>query len=134
MGYRLREIEAGCKFSQELRLEAISQAVSTETVAAGLEADGVGAERERKLNLLVTVFLVIGMKLYSHLRVGAVLAKLAKGLRSIWPDPDSPVAGESAMSYRRSQVGCARWRPCFIRSVSGWRRRPRAARFWGGCG
>jgi len=38
MGYRLREIAAGRKFSQELRLDAISQAVSAETVAAVLAA------------------------------------------------------------------------------------------------
>ncbi|MCZ7568141.1 MAG: hypothetical protein M5U01_06095 [Ardenticatenaceae bacterium] len=40
MGYRLREIAAGRKFSQELRLEALSQVVPAETVAAVLAAQG----------------------------------------------------------------------------------------------
>ncbi|MCZ7575320.1 MAG: IS4 family transposase [Ardenticatenaceae bacterium] len=105
MGYRLREIAAGRKFSQELRLEALSQVVPAETVAAVLAAQGVTTERERKLNMVVTVFLVIGMHLFSHLRLGAVLAKLAKGLRYVWWDPDDQVAGESAISSRRAQVG-----------------------------
>ncbi|MCZ7570182.1 MAG: transposase domain-containing protein [Ardenticatenaceae bacterium] len=105
MGYRRREIAAGRKFSQELRLEALSQVVPAETVAAVLAAQGVAAERERKLNMVVTVFLVIGMHLFSHLCLGAVLAKLAKGLRSVWWDPEYPVAGDRAISSRRSQVG-----------------------------
>ena len=63
------------------------------------------ARRERKLNMVITVFIVIGMGLYSHLSIGKVLNQLAKGLRYIWPDPNYPVAKDSAISYRRNQLG-----------------------------
>ena len=41
MGYRLHEIEAESKFSQELTFEAIGQAVTMAAVEAALQAEGV---------------------------------------------------------------------------------------------
>jgi len=70
-----------------------------------LAAEGRFTERERKLNLLVTVLLVIMMNLYTADSIGAVLEKMAQGLRYIWPDPDYQVPNASAVSYRRDQVG-----------------------------
>jgi hypothetical protein len=105
VGFRLREIDAESKFSRELRMDAISQVVSMEQVREVLQDEGVCEQRERKLNMVVTVFIVIGMGLYSHLSIGKVLVQLAKGLRYIWPDPNYPVAKDSAISYRRYQLG-----------------------------
>jgi len=105
MGFRLREVEAESKFSQELSVDAISQVVPLSTVQEVLAAAGVVEQRERKLNLVVTVFIVIGMGLFEHLSIGKVLQRLAKGLRYIWPDPTYRVASESAISYRRRQLG-----------------------------
>ena len=67
--------------------------------------EGVSTPRERKLNLEITVFIVIGMGLYSHLAIGKVLNRLVKGLRFIWHDPNYPVAKDNAISYRRKQLG-----------------------------
>jgi hypothetical protein len=53
------------------------------------------------------VYVVISMSLYSHLSIAKVLGKLANGLRYIWPDPAYQVAGASAISYRRGQLGVA---------------------------
>jgi hypothetical protein len=105
IGYKLREIEAESKFSQELSLPMIENIVSQATIAAVLAAEGRFTERERKLNLLVTVLLVIMMNLYTTDSIGAVLEKMAQGLRYIWPDPDYQVPNASAVSYRRDQVG-----------------------------
>ncbi len=105
MGFRLREIDAESKFCRELRMEAISQVISIEQVRKVLQDEKVSERRERKLNMAVTVFIVIGMGLYSHLSIGKVLLQLAKGLRYIWPDPNYPVAKDSAISYRRYQLG-----------------------------
>lgn len=105
MGYRLREIKAGGKFCQELSLEVMSQVVPPEEIAAVLAAEGVSVERERKLNMMVTVLVVIGLHLYSQLSISGVMAKLAKGLRYIWPDPEYAVPTASAYSYRRYQLG-----------------------------
>jgi len=105
MGFRLREIEAESKFSQELHVDAISQVVPLWAVKEVLAAEGVIEQRERKLNMVLTVFIVIGMGLFEHLSIGKVLQRLAKGLRYIWPEPTYRVAKDSAISYRRSQLG-----------------------------
>lgn len=105
MGYRLREIDAESKFSRELSLEAISEAVPLAEVEAALQAEGKSTNRERKLNMVVTVFVVISMSVYTAMSIGHVLQKMAKGLRYIWPDPDYAVAGDSALTYRRYQLG-----------------------------
>jgi hypothetical protein len=83
----------------------IENIVPHATIATVLAAEGRFTERERKLNLLVTVQLVIMMNLYTTDSIGAVLEKMAQGLRYIWPDPDYQVPNASAVSYRRDQVG-----------------------------
>jgi Insertion element 4 transposase N-terminal/Transposase DDE domain len=105
MGYKLREIEAENKFSQELSLPMIESIVPKATIAAVLAVEGRFTQRERKLNLLITVLLVIMMNLYTADSLGVVLEKMAQGLRYIWPDPDYQVPNASAVSYRRDQVG-----------------------------
>jgi len=105
MGYKLREIAAESKFSQELALDAIAQAVPLSEIKAALAEEAVCEQRERKLNMVMTVLVTIAMNLYARISMGAVLTKLAKGLRYIWPDPDYPVAQASAFSYRRYQLG-----------------------------
>ncbi len=105
MGYRLREIEADCKFSQELKLEVIEEIVPLSTIKAVLESEGCCEKRERKLNMAVTVLFLIVMHLHSHLSMGAAMRKASKGLRYIWPNPDAEFAGASALSYRRYQLG-----------------------------
>jgi hypothetical protein len=105
IGYKLREIEAESKFSQELNLAVIEQIVPRARITAILEAEGRRTERERKLNLWVTVLLVIMVNIYTTSSIGDVLKKMAQGLRYIWPDPDYIVPNDSAISYRRYQVG-----------------------------
>ena len=78
----------------------IESIVPEATIAAVLAAEGRFTERERKLNLLVTVLLVIMMNLYTSDSIGAVLEKMAQGLRYIWPDPDYQVPNASAVSRR----------------------------------
>jgi hypothetical protein len=105
MGYKLREIEAEGKFSQELSLAAIEHIVPQSVVEAVLTAEGRLTPRERKLNLLVTVSLIIMMNVYTSDAMADVLEKMAQGLRYVWPDPDYVVPNASAISYRRYQVG-----------------------------
>jgi hypothetical protein len=105
MGYKLREIEAESKFSQELSLSAIEHLVPKATIAAVLSAEGRVTQRERKLNLLITVLLVIMMNIYASDSIADVFEKMAQGLRYIWPDPDYVLPEANAISYRRYQVG-----------------------------
>lgn len=105
MGYRLRQIEVEGKYSSQLGLEAISLAVPMATVTAVLDAEGAREGRERKLGMGAVVLLLIAMNLYTHLSMGHVLRKLCQGLRFVWPDPGYKVAGASAITYRRYQLG-----------------------------
>ena len=105
MGYKLREIAAESKFSQELALGAIAQAVPLSAISAALAEEAVCEQRERKLNMMTTVFVTIAMNLYARISIGEVLKKVAKGLRYIWSDPDYPVAKANAFCYRRYQLG-----------------------------
>jgi hypothetical protein len=83
----------------------IERIVPRATIAAILETEGRQTGRERKLNLWVTVLWVIMLNIYTTCSMGAVLEKMAQGLRYIWPDPDYVVPRDSALSYRRYQVG-----------------------------
>jgi hypothetical protein len=105
VGFKLREIEAESKFCHELTLDAIAQAVPVAEVQAVLTETGAWEQRERKLNMLVTVMLTIAMNIYTRSSIGEVLRKIAQGLRYIWPDPAYRVANDSAISQRRYQLG-----------------------------
>jgi hypothetical protein len=105
MGYRIREIDAESNFCQELRIEMIERVLPTNNIAQLLATEGVAAQRVRKLDLLVTVLVVVGMNIYPYLSIGHVLQKLARGLRFIWPEADYEIPKDSAFSYRRYQLG-----------------------------
>lgn len=104
MRYRLREIDAENKFCQEFQIEAIHRVLPLQEIKAALEAENIQTSRVRKLNLLVTVLIIVGMNLYPYLSIGHVMQKMGRGLRFIWPDPNYDVVKDSALSYRRYQV------------------------------
>ncbi|MBN2390427.1 MAG: transposase domain-containing protein [Anaerolineae bacterium] len=105
MGYRLRQIAAESKFSSALQLEAIGQAVPMSEIKAALQESGVQEVRECTLSMVVVVLLIIAMHIYTRLSLGEVLGQIARGLRFIWPNPDYAVLRDSAISYRRYQLG-----------------------------
>jgi hypothetical protein len=45
------------------------------------------------------------MHINTRLSLGEVLSQIARGLGSIWPNPDYAVPEDSAISYRRYQLG-----------------------------
>jgi Insertion element 4 transposase N-terminal/Transposase DDE domain len=105
MGFKIREMNAECKFSQALTVEALSRVIPPGTIRDVLQQTTAGQIRERKLTLPVVVWLVIALHLYTTLPISAVLAKLARGLRFLWPDPLIALPTDSALTYRRYQVG-----------------------------
>jgi hypothetical protein len=105
MGYRLRQIDAESKFSSELHLKAIGRAVPMDEIKAALQETGVQEVRVRKLNMVAVMLVTIAMNIYTHLSIGAVMRKIARGLRFVWPDPDYAVPKDSALAYRRYQMG-----------------------------
>lgn len=105
MGYKLREIAAECKFSQELKIEVLEQVLPVAQIKAVLASEGRFEQRERKLNMVVTVLMLIVMHFYSNVSQGEAMRKASRGLRYVWPDPEYVMAGASALSYRRYQLG-----------------------------
>ena len=105
MGYRIRKIEDTSNFCQELRIDMIERVLSTTDIAEALAAEGIKTPRVRKLNLPLTVLVIVCMNIYPYLSIGHVIQKLAHGLRFIWPDPDYDIPKDSALSYRRYQLG-----------------------------
>ncbi|HEY7712708.1 MAG TPA: transposase domain-containing protein, partial [Candidatus Entotheonella sp.] len=76
-----------------------------QTIQDVLNQQGVQVQRERKLNMVVTVWIVIAMNLFAHLSIGHVMRKLARGLRFVWPDPSYRLPKAHAFTYRRYQLG-----------------------------
>jgi hypothetical protein len=103
--FTIREIEAECKFSSALRVEALSQAIPEATIRQVIAQEGVGEVRERRLTAVLTIWLVIALHLFPTVSVSGVFRKLARGLRLLWPDPEVPLPSDSALAYRRRQVG-----------------------------
>lgn len=103
--YRLRQFDAESKFSSELHLEAIGRPVPTVQIKAALEATGVQEARERKLNMVVVMLATIAMNMYTRLSIGEVVRKVARGLRFVWPNPEYTLPKDSALAYRRYQLG-----------------------------
>ena len=105
MGFTIREIDAECKFSQTLTVDALDRALPQHAIHAALAQHGITTARVRKLTLVLTVWLIIALHLYPTVSIAGVLRKLARGLRFIWPDPSLPLPTDSALAYRRAQLG-----------------------------
>jgi len=105
MPFRIRDLDTECNFSRALTLDAISRVIPMDTIRAVLREHNAQAVRERKLTMEAVVLLVIALHLYAHLSIGYVLEKIAHGLRLIWHDPEYPVPKDSALTYRRYQLG-----------------------------
>jgi hypothetical protein len=86
-------------------METITRVVPLATIAAVVEEAGVRERRVRKLTAGLTMLVLIGMALYSHLSMQAVMQKLVRGLRLLWADWEYPPANASALSQRRYQLG-----------------------------
>jgi hypothetical protein len=105
MGFTIRQIEAECKFSSALTVEALSQAIPTEAITQVIAQEGVAEVRHRRMTAALTIWLVIALHLFPSVAISGVFRKLARGLRLLWPDPEVPLPKDSALAYRRQQLG-----------------------------
>jgi hypothetical protein len=112
----LRQLSAECKLCQHLELPALQQVISTETIRKVVQECSKQVKRQRKLNAEATVWVLIASQLFSHLSFGMVLEKIAYGLRALWPHAEEALPSESALTYRRYQLGV---RPlvCLFRAI-----------------
>jgi hypothetical protein len=98
-------MDAECKFSHAVTVEALARAIPQSAIHQALAQHGLTTERDRKLTVVLTVWLVIALHLYPTVSIAGVLRKLVRGVRFLWPDPAVPLPGESALAYRRAQLG-----------------------------
>jgi hypothetical protein len=98
-------VEALGKFSQAVRLDALRQVLPAEVIAQVLQDCQRVTQRKRKLNLVLTTWVVIGLYRFARCSPQRVLAKLAQGCRLLWGDGEYPLPGDSALCYRRTQLG-----------------------------
>jgi len=105
MGYIIREFEAERKFCDELNLDSLTTAIPLSEIEAVLTEANAFEQRHRRLTMIAVVMLIIALHIYSRLSIGFVFKRLVRGLRFIWPDPDWKTPNDSALSYRRYQLG-----------------------------
>lgn len=105
MGFTIREMDTQRKFSSTLTIDALAQVIPQSAVTEVIAQEGVGHKRERRLTAELTLWVVLALHLYPGVVVSGVLAKLARGLRFLWPDPELPLPGDSALAARRQQLG-----------------------------
>src|SRR5438105_2834153 len=72
-------------------------------------------KRERALNMVTILYLIIALTLFPRLTVAGVLRRLASGARFLWPDPSVAVPPDGAICQRRQQLGVTPVRQLFRR-------------------
>lgn len=115
MPYSIRQLAPESSFCQELHLDVFDQILAPSVISDVLTDTNAWEQRERRLNMQVTISLIIAMGLLPTLSIPHVLQKMAHGLRYIWPDPEVKLPGASALSRRRQQLGVRPLRELFER-------------------
>ena len=105
MGFKIREIQADAKITDQELLEAIEITIPHLLVEEIVENHGLRRQRQRKLSAELGVILAVGMNLWAKQSLSRVLIKLLKGLRFIWPDPTVRLASKGAISQLRYEIG-----------------------------
>lgn len=101
----LRQIDPSVHWTQESTLEVLRSVISRSQVEAVLDALGIGEQRVRKLTMVLTVYLVIAINLFTEEAIGDVMVKMLAGPRFLRVNEDIEVAGASAICQRRQQLG-----------------------------
>ena len=113
MSYSLRQIAPESKFCHDLHLDVFDQILPVSLISEVLSTCDAWEERERDLNMVTVVWVIIAMGLLPSLSIPHVLQKIAQGLRYVWPDQEISLPGASALSYRRQQLGVQPLRQLF---------------------
>lgn len=113
MSYSLRQIAPESKFCHDLHLDVFDHIIPASVISEVLSRCDAWEKRERNLNLVAVISVIIAMGLLPSLSIPHVLQKMAQGLRYVWPDPAISLPGASALSYRRQQLGVEPLRQLF---------------------
>lgn len=105
MNLSIRQIAPESKLCHELCLDVLTDVLPRARLFEILEQEHALEERERKLNMCTTVYILIALSLFAEQSMTSVLQSLTYGLRSVWPEEGPTVPRTSALSYRRQQLG-----------------------------
>jgi Insertion element 4 transposase N-terminal/Transposase DDE domain len=107
MPYRLRQIELDDKMCQQVSLDVFEPIYPREVICEQLSQHQVWGERERCLNMLVMIYVLLAAALWTRLAFPRVLEKLARPLHVLGLALSSLRVADSAITYRRKQLGSA---------------------------
>jgi Transposase DDE domain/Insertion element 4 transposase N-terminal len=114
MPYRIRQIAPESKYCHQLSLDALHGFFGRERLLAIVEEEPTCAQRERRLNQVCTLIILIAQALLPSKNLRAVMASLLHPLRMLWPaESAESVPVGSALSYRRAQLGIRPLRQLF---------------------
>jgi hypothetical protein len=101
----IRQFQSECKLCEHLQLHALQQVLAPETLAEVLQECQRQTLRTRKLNHEAIVWWLIALHFYTTLSLGGVFEKITHTLRLLCPALDQQLPVESALTYRRYQLG-----------------------------
>lgn len=105
MPFSIRQFDAEQRFCDHLSLDLFAHVIAPDLIRDALETTVRRPTRHRKLTPAATLLLTIALNLFTDESVADVFARLARGLRFVWPDPDLALPSDSALSQRRYQLG-----------------------------
>ncbi len=105
MPYRLRQIELDDKMCQQVSLDAFEPIYPREIICEQLSVHQAWEKRERCLNMLLMIYLLLAAALWTRLSFPRVLEKLARPLHVLGLPLAVMRVAASAITYRRQQLG-----------------------------
>jgi len=115
MPFSVRHFTEDDKLCHHMNLEVLQDLYPLEEVSQVLDDCHAWEKREKALNMVTILYLVIALTLFPRLTVGGVLRRLASGARLLWPDPRQAVPSDGAICQRRQQLGVTPVRQLFRR-------------------
>ena len=107
MQYRLRQMALDDKMCQQVSLNVFEQIYPRETICEQLSLHQAWEERERCLNMVVLIYILLAAALWTRLAFPRVLERLARPLHVLGLPLCAMRVVDSAISYRRAQLGSA---------------------------
>ena len=115
MPFSVRHFAEDDKLCHHMSLEVLQDLFPLKAVEQVLTDCHAWEKRERALNMVTIIYLIIALTLFPRLTVAGVLRRLASGARFLWPDPSIAIPTDSAICQRRQQLGVTPVRQLFRR-------------------
>lgn len=105
MPYSLRRLDPDDKMCQQVSLHVFEQVYPHESIGEQLSLHNAWEERERVLNMVAVIHLLLAAAVWTRLAFPRVLERLARPLHVLGLPLRAMQVKGSAISYRRQQLG-----------------------------